>query len=39
MNVESVQLGEKVVLSNGVRGFGWGLVQELKTTAIDSTAG
>ena len=27
---ESVQAGEKVVLSNGVRGFGWGYVEALE---------
>ena len=27
---ESVQVGERVVLSNSVRGFGWGFVEELE---------
>ena len=28
---ENVQLGERVVLSNGVKGFGWGSVEKLET--------
>ncbi|KAL2045198.1 hypothetical protein N7G274_002280 [Stereocaulon virgatum] len=28
---ESVQLGERVVLSNGVKGFGWGFIEKLET--------
>ena len=28
---EEIAFGERVVLSNGVRGFGWGVVKELKT--------
>ena len=28
---DSVQVGEKVILSNGVRGFGWGVVEKLET--------
>lgn len=27
VNVENVVVGEKVVLSNGVRGWGWGLIE------------
>lgn len=27
---DGVQVGERVVLSNGVRGFGWGVVEELE---------
>lgn len=26
---DSIKVGEKVVLSNGVRGFGWGIVEDL----------
>ena len=34
---ESVQAGEKVVLSNGVRGYGWGYVEALEDTRENGT--
>ncbi len=34
---ESIQAGEKVVLSNGVRGFGWGYVEALEDIQDNGT--